>query len=464
MIKLIHKFKISYSRILGFICKESKRMEGSENNTCLDQTQTKPLESSNDNLLTTSLAEKRPIEEGEEGQDGGHKEKKIKTDDQESKVDNSVEKTNEDVLPRKKKCALLLSYCGAGYNGMQINPGVNTIEEELINALYKAKTITEDCKINPGKMSFQRCARTDKGVSAARQIVSLKMVPLKSLIPKINEYLPPEIRVFGLTKVTKAFDCKLNCSARTYEYLLPTFAFAKDYQTTKNYRLTDEKLAEINEVLSVYVGTRNYHNFTSGKKFEDPSAMRYIKSFVCGKPFMSNNIEFVVLTIKGQSFVLHQIRKMIGLAIAILRGVAPRSTFDLAWLKRKVDIPKAPALGLALDKVHFDAYNKRFGSDGIHDPLEWEDAEEDISKFKAAYIHKHMIETEMKDHTMMRWLNTLSGHTYNNEGMEEIKSAKNEEESAKNDEESAKNDEESAKYDKESREAPQEASESEDKS
>lgn len=72
-------------------------------------------------------------------------------------------------------------------------------------------------------MSFQRCARTDKGVSAARQIVSLKisilfnllklmmlnveliilyisslyMVPLKSMIPKINEYLPSEIRVFG---------------------------------------------------------------------------------------------------------------------------------------------------------------------------------------------------------------------------------------------------------------------------
>lgn len=46
-------------------------------------------------------------------------------------------------------------------------------------------------------MAFQRCARTDKGVSAARQVVSLKMVPYKELLHDINENLDPQIRVFG---------------------------------------------------------------------------------------------------------------------------------------------------------------------------------------------------------------------------------------------------------------------------
>jgi len=41
--------------------------------------------------------------------------------------------------------------------------------------LFKAEVITEDDKACLGKMSFQRCARTDKGVSAARQVVSLKI-------------------------------------------------------------------------------------------------------------------------------------------------------------------------------------------------------------------------------------------------------------------------------------------------
>ncbi len=55
------------------------------------------------------------------------------------------------------------------------NPGVLTIEEELLQALAKAEAIPDNLKGSPGKLLFQRCARTDKGVSAARQAVSLKI-------------------------------------------------------------------------------------------------------------------------------------------------------------------------------------------------------------------------------------------------------------------------------------------------
>ena len=33
----------------------------------------------------------------------------------------------------------------------------------------------------------------------------------------------------AMKRTTRGFDAKGNCSARTYEYLTPTFAFAKDY-------------------------------------------------------------------------------------------------------------------------------------------------------------------------------------------------------------------------------------------
>ena len=32
-----------------------------------------------------------------------------------------------------------------------------------------------------------------------------------------------------MKRTTRGFDAKGNCSARTYEYLTPTYAFAKDY-------------------------------------------------------------------------------------------------------------------------------------------------------------------------------------------------------------------------------------------
>ncbi|KAK3704736.1 hypothetical protein QZH41_001085 [Actinostola sp. cb2023] len=49
--------------------------------------------------------------------------------------------------------------------------------------------------------------------------------------------------------------------------------------------------------------------------------------------------------------------------------------------------------------VHFDAYNRKFGSDGFHDPLNWVLSEDEVVKFKAEFIHKHMIETEIKENT-----------------------------------------------------------------
>jgi len=74
-------------------------------------------------------------------------------------------------------------------------------------------------------MSFQRAARTDKGVSAAENLISLKMELAEDTLKKVNELLPKQIRIFGYNKTTQSFDCKSNCDGRTYIYVLPTFAF-----------------------------------------------------------------------------------------------------------------------------------------------------------------------------------------------------------------------------------------------
>lgn len=76
---------------------------------------------------------------------------------------------------KRKKCCLLLGYSGANYFGMQRNPDTKTIEEELLLAMMKQKWITEEGFKLPQMVHFQRAARTDKGVSAARQCVSMKL-------------------------------------------------------------------------------------------------------------------------------------------------------------------------------------------------------------------------------------------------------------------------------------------------
>ena len=42
---------------------------------------------------------------------------------------------------------------------------------------------------------------------------------------------------------------------------------------------SDETVAKVNQLLGQYVGTHNFHNFTSGTKFEQMASNRYIMSF-----------------------------------------------------------------------------------------------------------------------------------------------------------------------------------------
>ncbi|KAH8409677.1 hypothetical protein KR222_001572, partial [Zaprionus bogoriensis] len=317
---------------------------------------------------------------------------------------------------KRKKSAILLSYCGANYYGMQRNPGMRTIEEELFKAMLKHKWITEDSFDQVQIACFQRAARTDKGVSAARQVCSVKL-PEELDLAAFNSDLPEEIRLFGVERVTKGFNAKDQCNARTYTYTLPTIAFASAEQETQQeqqtYRLPSELLEKITDTLKLYEGTKNFHNFTSKKNFLDPSAKRFIMSFTCSAPFQSpQGIEFVTLRVKGQSFMLHQIRKMVGLAIAIVRGNTTAATLERALTEERLDLPMAPGLGLVLDTVHYERYNERYGKDGIHNPLSWEAQEQQVRQFIEERIYSNIYSTEAEQRNMLDWLSTLHFHSY----------------------------------------------------
>jgi hypothetical protein len=108
-----------------------------------------------------------------------------------------------------------------------------------------------------------------------------------------------------------------------------------------------------------YVGTRRYHNFTTGKTYNDPESKRHMQSFEASEPFIDdvNGGEWVVLSVLGQSFLLNQIRKMVTLAVEVARGNAGLAVFEEAFSAKQMDITMSPGLGLYLDELFFDGYN-----------------------------------------------------------------------------------------------------------
>ncbi|MGH0124231.1 UNVERIFIED_CONTAM: hypothetical protein FKN15_024660 [Acipenser sinensis] len=163
----------------------------------------------------------------------------------------------------RRHVALRLSYHGWAYQGFacQENTG-NTVEARLFEALLKTRLIADRQTSN-----YHRCGRTDKGVSAFSQVVSIdlrstqfggglgvtppscssKNVSNSAELPYVkilNRVLPEDIRVLDWAPVHTGFSARFDCQSRTYRYYFPRGALdvplmktaAKRYEGTHDFR------------------------------------------------------------------------------------------------------------------------------------------------------------------------------------------------------------------------------------
>ena len=174
----------------------------------------------------------------------------------------------------------------------------------------------------------------------------------------VNRFLPSDIRVFDVKRVTKSFNAKIACSSRRYQYLFPSYLLqSKDiiddllqaapnnaerlvsvWRACKEFRANTETMAKLRGTLKAFEGTKKYHNFTSQKSPSDASAARYIISFTCEEPQVlgEEGIEWICISVVGQSFLLNQIRKMVTLVFEVVRGGANETTISEAFSDSKV--------------------------------------------------------------------------------------------------------------------------------
>ena len=155
-----------------------------------------------------------------------------------------------------RKIALKFSYAGAGYGGLAwqaVPTPLPTVEGVLFAALAKARLVDPDGGLEG--CGWERCGRTDRGVSAAGQVVSLYVrssnrrssAPAKTsdtsgdspkgalddgddssklTVPErdirylhtLNAILPPSIRVYAWAPVGPSFSARFSCRTRHYKY------------------------------------------------------------------------------------------------------------------------------------------------------------------------------------------------------------------------------------------------------
>ncbi|KAI9250757.1 pseudouridine synthase [Sporodiniella umbellata] len=299
-----------------------------------------------------------------------------------------------------------------------------------------------------------RCARTDKGVHAAGNVLALKMqIPTDyDVVERINSFLPDQIRVWGYVPVIGSFNPKNLCDSRIYEYLLPTYALMEpakpEYSDTQlfpddlvlcnndpvnpivkytrrstpeqilerhAFRAPEERIKKLRAAMKAFEGSHNFHNYTNGKGARDHSARRYLIEITVSEPMIINKTEWVSIKLHGQSFMLHQIRKMVSMGLLIARSDTPISLIEKTFKHDRVNIPKAPALGLLLEKPLFKVYNDQLIKKSHMDrvKLDFEQYTNTIQSFKEKWIYEKIFETELEENIFDSFLTSVDAHIGN---------------------------------------------------
>jgi tRNA pseudouridine38-40 synthase len=163
----------------------------------------------------------------------------------------------------------------------------------------------------------------------------------------------------------------------------------------KAYRISPERQARVQAALDNYLGTRKYHNYTVHKKFTDKAAQRYIKSFkVAPKPIIINDTEWLSLKVHGQSFMMHQIRKMVGMAALTVRCGTDLGIMETSFGNNVVRIPKVPGLGLLLERPVFDSYNEKQAKLHGREKVDFNKYNKEIEDFKEREIYQRIFREE----------------------------------------------------------------------
>ena len=259
----------------------------------------------------------------------------------------------------KKKTAVLFTYNGSQFCGSQIQNdqrNVRTVEAELEKALHQARCISSDNFGFFNKVKWSRASRTDKGVHALCAVVGLKLLweakPAEDIIAEINLNLPEDVRVLSLKLVTNNFNAKNSCSYREYQYLFPL--------STLKLEDSSQVIEKMNEIAKFFNGTHCFHNYSKDILPDKPEAKRYVIKFEVEKDFVRvDDCCYLKFIITGQSFLYHQIRKMVGMTVCVFLGKHSFDDIRKSFEPNEFFVPLAPAEGLSLNRAHFTVYNKR---------------------------------------------------------------------------------------------------------
>jgi len=263
---------------------------------------------------------------------------------------------------------LTLAYDGTDFQGWQVQPRLPTIQGELRAALGR---VTGESPLPQGS------GRTDAGVHALAQVASFALrapIPPGNLLRAVNRTLPPSIRISEAKTVRSTFHARHSAIAKTYEYRIlratdsPPFLcppFLARYVYACPWPLT---LDALQACARLFEGEHDFLSFAATdpdlgcRTSDQPTNLIQDQGKTIRTIFSSaweqrstENGELLVYRIRGNGFLHHMVRNLVGTMIDVARGQLALAEIPriLAARSRSEAGPNAPARGLFLHSVDY---------------------------------------------------------------------------------------------------------------
>lgn len=246
-----------------------------------------------------------------------------------------------------------LAYDGTDFAGWAKQPGLRTVEGELVKVFEKI--------FGKSKTGFEMrvAGRTDAGVHARHQVCHLD-VPIDRIerigrdplgAKRLNTLLPEDLIIHDLQVVSQEFDARFSALGRHYKYTITDTEFFKDPMRTRYALLYKRKLDIdlMNRAAAVLIGLKDFAAFC--KPRPGASTIRNLRQFQVSR--LSNGL--IEIELHADAFCHNMVRSLVGSILAVADG-----RLDIEGLievqqtgKRANKFKTVDARGLSLESIDY---------------------------------------------------------------------------------------------------------------
>ena len=245
------------------------------------------------------------------------------------------------------KVLLEIRFTGENYHGWQAQKNALTVQKTLQNAAEEL--LGEKCAVTG-------CSRTDAGVHARRffctlDCPALDRFPLDKLPTAMNALLPPDVAALSCRAVDGDFHPRYDALGKEYEYLIYNGQVRDPFYEGRAWMLPGRPLdcAKMEEEAGKLVGRHDFSSFcAAGGKIVDKTRTVYACS-------VRREGDLIAVKVSADGFLYNMVRIIVGTLCDCALGSKEDCAAILAARDRKFAGRTAPAHGLYLNRVFYDA-------------------------------------------------------------------------------------------------------------